>query len=143
MTNSPTKKMKNISVNFYCLIAFIFTIIVYSLLSTAQAFETELTLSPKQCVSVHQGTTCFAHVKISWNITTPDNYCLFSSQQDTPLHCWPNSTQGEFEQEFVSNKNIIFYLKQKSADTTLMTSELGMAWVYKKSARARASWRMF
>ena len=143
MKISPTIQLKNISVNFYCQTALILAYIAYSLSSTALASESWLTVYPEQCVSVHQGAKCFAQVQITWKMTKADDYCLFSSQQDAPLHCWKSSNQGKFAREFVSNQNITFYLKQKSGDTKLMTNKLGMAWVYKKNSRARSSWRMF
>jgi hypothetical protein len=107
------------------------------------ASAAELTLSPNQCVAVNQGSKCFVNVQITWHMPKPDDYCLFSSQQDSPLQCWRNSNQGKFEQEFVSDKNITFYLKQKLVDNPLLKSELKIVWVYKKNSRSPSSWRMF
>jgi hypothetical protein len=59
------------------------------------------------------------------------------------LQCWHNSNRGKFEQEFVSDKNITFYLQQKYGETQLMTNELKIVWVYKKNSRSPSSWRRF
>ena len=141
MKTSPIKGLKNNK--FYSLVALILISMAYPLNSTAATSETWLRLSPDQCVSVHQGAKCFADIQISWKMAKVDNYCLFSSQQALPLQCWQNSNKGQFKQEFVSEQNITFYLRLKSANTNLITKELEMAWVYKKNSRARASWRMF
>jgi len=141
MKTSLTKQLKNNRVNLYYQIGLVFICMVYSLNSSAA--ETWLTLSPEQCVSVHQGKKCYADVVITWQTVKTDDYCLYSSQQDKPLHCWHNSKKGTFKQEFVSNINISFYLKQKTKKLELANTELKMAWVYKKSSRSHATWRMF
>lgn len=141
MKTSLTKQLKNISVNLCLQLMLVLTGMLYSLGSVAS--ETGLTLSPNQCVAVNQGSKCFVDVQITWKTVIVNDYCLFSSQQDKPLYCWRNTNQGKFEQEFVSDKNIIFYLKQKVVDTPLLTSELKIAWVYKKNSRSPSSWRMF
>ena len=140
---SPAKQSKNIVFKLNCRLALVLAGMFYPLSSAASAPETGLTLSPNQCVSVNQGMKCFVEIQISWKMSKPDDYCLFSTQQDSPLHCWHNSNQGKFEQEFVSDKNIIFYLKQKYGDTKLMSNELKIVWVYKKNSRSPSSWRMF
>jgi hypothetical protein len=143
MKTFPLKQWKNISVNLCCQIVLVLTGMLYSLSAAATAPEIGLTLSQNQCVAVNQGMKCFVEIQVSWKITKPDDYCLFSSQQDSPLQCWRNSNQGKFEREFVSYKNITFYLKQKYGDTQLMTNELKIVWVYKKNSRSPSSWRMF
>ncbi|MFT7129492.1 MAG: hypothetical protein ACI89U_001608, partial [Gammaproteobacteria bacterium] len=70
-------------------------------------------------------------------------YCLFSSQQSEPLRCWMQSDQGQFEREIVAQRNVVFFLRKEKNNDVLATRELEMAWVYKKSAKARSSWRMF
>ncbi|MFT4807685.1 MAG: hypothetical protein ACI9LX_001006 [Paraglaciecola sp.] len=143
MKTSPVKQFKNKNVNLCWQVVLVLACMLYSLNSAASAPKIGVTLSPDQCVAVNQGSKCFVDVEITWHMPKPGDYCLFSSQQDSPLQCWPDSEQGKFKQEFVSDKNIIFYLKQKSVDTPLLTSELKIVWVYKKNSRSPSSWRMF
>jgi hypothetical protein len=143
MKTSPTKQLKNIRVNLCLQLVLVLTCMVNSLSLAASDSEAGLTLSPNQCVAVNQGSKCFVDVKITWKTVMANDYCLFSSQQKKPLYCWRNTNQGKFEQEFVSSSNIIFYLKQKDVDTTLMKDELEIVWVYKKNSRSPSSWRMF
>jgi hypothetical protein len=143
MKISPIKQIKITNVNLLWQIVLVLICIVNSVSSAASDSEAGVMLSPNQCVAVNQGMKCFAEIQISWKITKPDDYCLFSSQQDSPLQCWRNSNQGKFEQEFVSDKNITFYLQQKYGDIQLITNELKIVWVYKKNSRSPSSWRMF
>jgi len=59
------------------------------------------------------------------------------------LQCWTNSRQGTYSKEVVANSSIQFSLRQVKSTKVLASQQLDMAWVYKKSARRNASWRMF
>ena len=103
----------------------------------------KLLLSPTQCIALHQGQKCYVDIEISWVAQRQADYCLFSSQQQQALMCWTDKTSGSFTQEIVAIENVSFRLRQTEREQILSTSELEMAWVYKKNSRARSSWRMF
>ena len=109
----------------------------------SNAQESSLTIQPNQCISVHQGEQCFVDISLNWQTETLGDYCLYSSQQPQPLLCWQNSLSGQFAKEIKANENVDFYLKMQGSDNILAQQSLKMAWVYKKSIRARASWRLF
>ncbi len=111
--------------------------------NTCNAQDSILEIQPNQCISVHQGEKCYVDISLNWQTKQSGNYCLFSSQQQAPLLCWQNSLSGKFEQEMSANQNVVFYLKAQYGSEILAQKELKMAWVYKKSARARTSWRLF
>ena len=102
-----------------------------------------LHLKPQQCIAVHQGKECFADVELTWRIKVKGDYCLYSSQQTKALKCWQNSNQGEFAKEVSSTTNVLFFLKNTVNDKVIISKELEMAWVYKKTSRSHLSWRMF
>ena len=112
-------------------------------IETTKTGQAQLTLKPKQCIAIHQGKMCYVDVEIAWKLQQSGEYCLFSSQQSEALKCWDNSNQGLFEQEVATKKNVQFQLKRANSSNTLIVRELEVAWVYKKNAKARTSWRMF
>lgn len=118
-------------------------IIIANLLACAYAQDNIIEIEPNQCISVHQGEKCYVDISLNWQTKQSGNYCLFSSQQQQPLICWQNSLTGHFEQEMSANENVVFYLKAQYGTDVLAQKELKMAWVYKKSVRARTSWRLF
>ena len=101
-----------------------------------------LVLSPKQCVAMRQGQTCYVDVELQWQSKTQGDFCLYSSQVEQPLQCWQDTRLGRFEREIVAKDNVIFVLKSPKNALILATTKLEMAWVYKKNIRAN-SWRMF
>ncbi|OUS25420.1 hypothetical protein A9Q98_12470 [Thalassotalea sp. 42_200_T64] len=100
-------------------------------------------LSPKQCIALHQGKKCYVDIELQWRTPDKGDYCLFSSQQRSPLTCWQQDDKGEFKKEIVANQNVIFILRAHDSNKPIATVELEMAWVYKKNSRSRSSWRIF
>ncbi len=124
------------------------------LIKQSVAAETvQFSLEPGQCVALHHGQSCYVDVTIRWQTLEQGYYCLHSSQQEAPLKCWKMEQQGLYENEVVADKNVLFQLRETAAfkgkaktsklGKVLAHAELEMAWVYKKNARSRASWRMF
>ena len=103
----------------------------------------ELRIQPNTCVSLHRDQACFVNLKMSWRAATSNNYCIYSSAQDTPLKCWVASTQGVLTQQFGTDKILHFYLKLEKSNIALAESELKVSWVYKKQQKSRLTWRLF
>ena len=132
-----------IDTRYLAIIVTVVLSISFSDTTFASSNEVQLELSPKQCVAIHQGQKCFVDVEINWRTLIQGEYCLFSSQQAKALKCWQHAKQGKFVQEIVAKENISFMLKEGGSAVVLSSNELEMAWVFKKSTRARSSWRMF
>ena len=134
----------------------IFVIIILCLLSM-KVFSQDssslpkLTLTPNQCISLHQGQQCFVTVDISWQVARAGKYCLFSSLQKNKLTCWLMEKNANFKQELVINKDVTFTLKSMGdgVDNDIENGEviasavLELAWVHKKSRRSHSAWRVF
>lgn len=103
----------------------------------------ELRIQPNTCVSLHINQACFVNLSISWHTSNNDNYCLYSSAQDTPLKCWNASSQGVLTQQFGTKETLYFYLKVKKNSIVIAETELNVSWVYKKQQKSRLSWRLF
>jgi len=105
--------------------------------------ETQLAVTPKQCVALLQGQTCYVTVELNWQVINKGNYCIYSSQQQDPIQCWDSKRQGEVKREFSAKSNLRFFLRQINTRTNLAKAEVKMAWVHKKKGKPRKSWRMF
>ena len=112
-------------------------------ITTANAEQVNITLKPNQCVSVHQGEQCFVDIELDWQAAHMNDYCLYVSDQDSPLQCWSNAQSGHFAREISTNKNLTFSIKVKNTSNISAQQTLKMAWVYKKTIRSRMTWRLF
>jgi hypothetical protein len=101
-----------------------------------------LRLSPNQCIAISQGKTCYVDVELMWQTRVKSGYCLYSSQSEQALLCWKKQNKGQYKNEISSSQNVQFLLKDHQ-NNTLATTELKIAWIYKKNARSRSNWRMF
>jgi hypothetical protein len=100
-------------------------------------------ISPKQCIALHQGKRCYVDIELQWLTPEKGDYCLYSSQQRSPLMCWQQDNKGEFKKEIVANEDVMFLLKAHGSSQSIAKVKLEMAWVYKKNSRSRSSWRIF
>ncbi len=115
----------------------------------------KLTLTPNQCVSLHQDQQCFVTIDIRWQVSHAGKYCLYSSLENNKLTCWLGSKSAIFKQELVIDKDVTFTLKlmddgiehEKSNDIEsgekIASAVLELAWVHKKSRRSHSAWRVF
>jgi hypothetical protein len=124
-------------------ILFVFVISILSINAQAREAEEVISISPKQCVALNQGSLCYVDVEITWTLQEQGNYCLYSSQQEASLQCWQRKRAGEFEREIVAKENVVFSLKPQNSQIILGSAKLEMAWVYKKNNRSHSTWRMF
>lgn len=107
------------------------------------AQTTSLDVNPQQCVALTQGQQCYIDVELTWQAATKGDYCLYSSLQVQPVYCWLEKTQGVYSQEFSSNTNIEFTLKEKDSSDILASNQIEMAWIHKKKGQPRMWWRIF
>ncbi|MCG7534392.1 DUF3019 domain-containing protein [Pseudoalteromonas sp. OOF1S-7] len=101
-----------------------------------------LTLSPQQCVALHQGEYCHSELTLHWQADTQGHYCLTQSNREQPLKCWQKTTAGTLTLALKFNQNVRFAL-QDNQQNTLASTQLTYAWVYNKSKNTRVRWRMF
>ena len=102
-----------------------------------------LTIKPTQCVSLRQGQSCFVTVDISWQMAKIGEYCLYSTEQTTPLKCWLNIDAGQFIQDIELKENVTFTLKVLNDTRPIVSEVLELAWVYKTQRLSHSSWRVF
>lgn len=109
----------------------------------ATEIQASMMVSPQQCVAMRQGQACYVSVELSWQVDTPGNYCLYTTDNDKALNCWVNSTAGELKKSFDSKVNVEFSLRRQNESLSVATAVVKMAWVHKKKGQPRKSWRIF
>jgi hypothetical protein len=133
-----------------------FVIIILCLLSM-KVFSNDssnlpkLTLTPNQCISLHQDQQCFVTVDISWQVANTGKYCLYSSLQKNKLTCWLMTKNANFKQDLVIDKDVTFTLKSAGdgiendigSGEVIVSAVLELAWVHKKSRLSHSAWRVF
>ena len=135
--------------------AFILLLLSMKVYANESSSLPKLTLTPYQCISLHQGQQCSVTVEISWQVSHAGKYCLYSSLQSNKLTCWLMTKSARFKQELVIDKDVIFTLKSMGDGDgdgvddgmengeVLATAVLELAWVHKKSRRSHSAWRVF
>lgn len=121
---------------------FVFLMILLNTPLHAASKET-LSLMPSHCVALTQGQKCYVDATLHWQSPTVGNYCIYSTQQEKPLSCWQQQSQGQYSAEFVTNKNIVFTLRMANSKASKASQLLKVTWVHQKRGQPRLWWRIF
>jgi len=117
---------------------------VFSVSQAEQSQEfAELEIKPTKCVSLKQGQICYVDLEITWRTRETGDYCVSSSQQNSPLQCWSSTQQGALSKRVKMAKDIVYTLTNKEGDKVLVSAVLPLAWVYEKQKFSHSSWRIF
>ena len=111
--------------------------------SNTDANNIALSISPEQCIALHQGQVCYQNVIIEWRADRLGDFCLYPGSIKTPVRCWQNVTTGKLAFDFQSEHSINYVLRASNSDLDLATVQMTVAWVYGNKKRRRASWRLF
>lgn len=118
-------------------------LLVISSVANATDIQASMQVSPEQCVAMRQGQACYVSVQLTWQVSTPGNYCLYTAGTAKALNCWENTTTGELKKSFDSKVNLEFSLRRQNESLSVATAVVKMAWVHKKKGQPRKSWRIF
>lgn len=137
-----TKQMRRLFLQIKT-ISLLMLLLVISSVANATDIQASMQVSPDQCVAMRQGQACYVSVQLSWKVTSPGNYCLYTEGSTKALNCWENSTTGELKKSFDSKVNLTFSLRRQNESLSVATAVVKMAWVHKKKGTPRKSWRIF
>lgn len=93
-----------------------------------------LYLSPESCVILNNTKQCEVIVSIQWKVTNSGNYCLYTSQQNTPIECWQEQNQATKELLIIVEQDIHFELRQQVNNIVIYKKSLKM---YRKVTNLR------
>ena len=99
--------------------------------------------TPNQCVALNRGQVCYQDVTLVWRSRKVGDFCVGSSQTQTPLQCWQNQQEGEMALEVKATESVRFTLNTQEDNTQLAEALMRVAWVYQQKRRKLASWRLF
>ena len=103
----------------------------------------QLSVTPKPCVALRKGQTCYLEVTFNWQHPTMNNYCLVNVTTNKTMKCWEQQANGEFSFDFQSSMSHDFALRQQASTIDIVSTTIPVAWVYQSSKRAKSTWRLF
>ncbi|MGB0496600.1 MAG: DUF3019 domain-containing protein [Kangiellaceae bacterium] len=101
-----------------------------------------LNLVPSKCVALRKGRECFATIKITWQVSLEDNYCLRRAVDKLQINCWIGTNKGAFSYIFRSNIDERIELIRTKDSHVIAVSKVKVSWVYNSNKR-RKRWRIF
>ena len=101
-----------------------------------------LKLVPNKCIALRKGRECFATIKVNWQASLNDKYCLRRLSDKQQINCWVAAKDGSFLYVFSSNSDESLELVRARDDYVLAVSKIKVSWVYNSNKR-RTRWRIF
>ncbi|MEM5549831.1 DUF3019 domain-containing protein [Pseudoalteromonas sp. NEC-BIFX-2020_002] len=105
--------------------------------------ENKLLVTPKRCVALRKGQTCYQQVTFKWHQVELGDYCLVELSTLHKLKCWTKINNGEFSFDFQSDKTRHYALRKSKQDSNLATAIITVSWVFESSKRPKSSWKLF
>lgn len=103
----------------------------------------QLKVTPKPCVALRKGQTCYLEVTFKWQHPTISDYCLINTTTRKTMKCWKQQTKGDYSFDFQSKQSNDFALRYQESAKDIVRATIPVAWVYKSSKRAKSTWRLF
>ena len=120
-------------------------ILFFSTLTKAQELNIKaisFIAQPANCVTLHQGRTCFAHVTLHWKSSGSNDICVYKKLPKKLIQCWQQSKENSAVIEFESSTKAEYQLVNKQSNTVIAETIVNVSWVHKASPRKRR-WRLF
>ncbi len=114
------------------------------ILTTNAKLQPEIlfTVTPANCVALHQGRKCFAKISLSWQVNTPGDFCIYQKIKNKVIQCWKNSSGSNAQFEFESSEKIEYQLVTVNKNEVLAETVVEVSWVHSATPRKRR-WRLF
>lgn len=103
-----------------------------------------LQMTPKMCVALTQGRTCYAKVTLEWSAAYSGDFCvvrLDNENTQQKIQCWTQSKGSSVNFEFKSSESLTYQIITNENETLAETT-LNVSWVHENSPRKRR-WRLF
>lgn len=103
-----------------------------------------LQMTPKMCVALTEGRTCYAKVTIEWSTSYTGDFCIVKVDNENTqqkIQCWTQSKGSSLSFEFESSESLTYQIITNN-NKTLAETTLNVSWVHENSPRKRR-WRLF
>ena len=100
-------------------------------------------IKPSICVLADGEQRCEDLLNLQWQSALPQSVCLFRSDEEQPLKCWMEQTEGEHSIEISASKNIEFQLKAVNEQKPLASESFKVVQDNVKYRRRRNPWSFF
>ncbi|QFU21881.1 DUF3019 domain-containing protein [Shewanella eurypsychrophilus] len=101
------------------------------------------TATPKRCIALHKGQTCYQDVLFRWQTPQSGQYCLVLNKDQRKLTCWNGKAIQEYQYSFEGDKTTTFSLIHKDETQPLAQLKVVVTWVYKAPKQSGSGWRLF
>ena len=93
------------------------------LLSIPAAAEdsVELTVKPLLCIVDRRTPSCDMSFRIIWRSADRGYYCVLSSLENEPLHCWSEQRGGQLDDERSTEEDFSYSINEGDDDAPLDT----------------------
>lgn len=101
-------------------------------------------LKPRLCVLADGEEQCQDQLEIMWSSEQARSLCLYQNDQPMPLHCWSNTTRGEYRFVITTNASTDFQLREDDSDTALGREQFEVVHQQKRYRKSRRNpWNFF
>ena len=83
--------------------------------------DVELTVKPLLCIVDQRTPSCDMLFRIVWRSADRGYYCVLSSLEDEPLHCWLEQRGGELDDERSAEEDFSYSINEGNGDPPLDT----------------------
>ncbi|BFM05380.1 hypothetical protein GCM10025791_15890 [Halioxenophilus aromaticivorans] len=112
--------------------------LILALLSVVLAqvsLANELTLTPTLCITDSPDKTCELPLEFAWHADNLGNYCLVQKAQQTPLQCWQQDDQGQWQSTLTVNDQELFWLTEDGQARPLAEAAVEVLSTYTEDRR--------
>jgi len=105
--------------------------------------ENELLVTPKRCVALRKGQTCYQQVTFKWHQEELGDYCLVELSELRKVECWTQVNNAEFSFDFQSVSTRHYALRKSKQNNNIATVIITVSWVFESSKRPKSRWKLF
>jgi len=81
----------------------------------------ELTVKPLLCIVDQRTPSCDMSFRVIWRSADRGYYCVLSSLEDEPLHCWSEQRGGQLDDERSAEEDFSYSINEGDGETPLET----------------------
>lgn len=105
-----------------------------------------LVTSPNVCELADDQVLCEMNASLLWEVPKAADFCLWDTEQDSPLRCWQNAWSGTLQLRFVSGHNRTYLLTRGQNGSVAAKATIQVMGALEQRLRARrrrSFWRLF
>lgn len=116
----------------------------YACASDSSNSAIQFSIKPQLCVLNEGEEICRDQLLVSWQSAVALSPCLYRLDQEQSLHCWEQTTAGEYEFKFTTRHTTDFELRAQQSKQLISSQRFQVLFSEKKYRRVRRNpWSFF